>query len=87
MDCKAQVDDFSSRSLLAPTAVHDILEHRIALSDMDLPTMGSHVLRHSLAVDLLRRTAVYLRLAADDLREVGLPVPESASATVPQRKG
>lgn len=40
---------------LAPTAVHDILEHRIALSGMDLPPIGSHVLRHSLAVDLLRR--------------------------------
>lgn len=90
---------------LAPTAVHDILEHRITLSGMDLPPMGSHVLRHSLAVDLLRRgvnlptigatlghrdvesTAVYLRLAVDDLREVGLPVPESTSATVPHRKG
>jgi integrase/recombinase XerD len=40
---------------LAPTAVHDILQHRIALSGLDLPPIGSHVLRHSLAVDLLRR--------------------------------
>lgn len=90
---------------LAATAVHDILEHRIALSGMDLPAMGSHVLRHSLAVDLLRQgaslptigaalghrdvesTAVYLRLAVDDLREVGLPVPKGTSGTVPHRKG
>jgi integrase/recombinase XerD len=85
---------------LAPTAVHDILEHRIALSGLALPPIGSHVLRHSLAVDLLRRgeclptigatlghrdvesTAVYLRLAVEDLRDVGLPVPQGASATV-----
>jgi integrase/recombinase XerD len=90
---------------LAPTAVHDILAHRIALSGLDLPSVGSHVLRHSLAVDLLRRgvslptigatlghrdvesTAVYLRLNLDDLREVGLPVPEGANATEPYRKG
>lgn len=90
---------------LAPTAVHDILEHRITLSGLDLPPMGSHVLRHSLAVDLLRRgvnlptigatlghrdaesTAVYLRLAVDDLRQVGLPVPEAASVSVPHCNG
>ena len=84
---------------LAPTAVHDILEHRIAQSGLELPAIGSHVLRHSLAVDLLRRgedlptigatlghrdvesTAVYLRLAIEDLRDVGLPVPTGASAT------
>ena len=80
-------------------AVHDILEHRIAQSGLELPAIGSHVLRHSLAVDLLRRgedlptigatlghrdvesTAVYLRLAIEDLRDVGLPVPTGASAT------
>lgn len=39
---------------LAPTAVHDILEHRITLSGLELPLIGSHVLRHSLAVHLMR---------------------------------
>jgi integrase/recombinase XerD len=40
---------------LAPTAVHDILTHRIALSGLKLPPVGCHVLRHSLAVHLLHR--------------------------------
>lgn len=39
---------------LAPTAVHDILEHRVTLSGLALPRIGSHVLRHSLAVHLMR---------------------------------
>lgn len=90
---------------LAPTAVHDILEHRIALSGLELPAIGSHVLRHSLAVHLLRRgvrlptigatlghrdlesTAVYLRLATDDLRQVGLPVPNGGKPAALDRKG
>jgi site-specific recombinase XerD len=90
---------------LAPTAVHDILEHRIALSGLQLPPLGSHALRHSLAVHLLRQgvglptigaalghrhcesTAVYLRLAVEDLREVGLPVPQGGNAAVPERRG
>ena len=85
---------------LAPTAVHDILEHRIALSGLELPSVGCHVLRHSLAVHLLHRgvslptigaalghrdlesTTVYLRLATEDLREVGLPVPEGGSPAI-----
>jgi site-specific recombinase XerD len=85
---------------LAATAVHDILEHRIALSGLELPAMGCHVLRHSLAVHLLRRgvrlptigaalghrdlesTTVYLRLATEDLREVGLPVPKRGKTAV-----
>jgi site-specific recombinase XerD len=89
---------------LAPTAVHDALERRIALSGLQLPPLGSHALRHSLAAHLLRQgvglpaigaalghrtcesTGIYLRLAIDDLREVGLPVPQGGHATVPQRR-
>ncbi len=79
---------------LGHTAVHDILELRLQQSGLKLPKIGTHALRHSLAIHLLRRgvplttignvlghrdaesTCVYLRLAVDDLREVGLPVPQ-----------
>src|SRR5262249_55003114 len=89
---------------LAPTAVHATLEHRIPLSGLDLPPLGTHALRHSLAVHLLRQgvglptigaalghrhcesTAVYLRLAVEDLQEVGLPVPQGGNAAVPERR-
>ena len=89
---------------LAATAVYDILERRVALSGLDLPPLGSHALRHSFAVHLLRQgvslpaigaalghrdgesTAVYLRLAVDDLREVGLDVPRGGSAVVPEQR-
>jgi site-specific recombinase XerD len=82
---------------LEHTAVHDVLEFRIGRSGLNLPAIGSHALRHSLAVHLLRRgvstkhigdvlghrypesTAVYLRLAVDDLREVSLPVPQGGT--------
>jgi integrase/recombinase XerD len=40
---------------LKPTAVHDVLEHRIKLSGLELPQRGSHVLRHSFALNLLRQ--------------------------------
>ncbi len=40
---------------LKPTAVHDVLEHRIKLSGLELPQIGSHVLRHSFALHLLRQ--------------------------------
>jgi integrase/recombinase XerD len=89
---------------LAATAVHDILERRIALSGLPLPPLGSHALRHSFAVHLLRQgvslpaigaalghrdgdsTAVYLRLAVDDLRDVGLAVPTGRNAAVLERR-
>jgi site-specific recombinase XerD len=85
---------------LAHTAVHDILEYRIHRSGLALPLVGTHALRHSLAVHLLRRgvalgaigdvlghrdpesTFIYLRLAVDDLREVGLPVPQGGKTVV-----
>lgn len=89
---------------LAATAVHDILERRVTLSGLHLPPLGSHTLRHSFAVHLLRQgvslpaigaalghrdgesTAVYLRLAIDDLREVGLAVPQGGSAAMPEQR-
>src|SRR5262245_47252466 len=89
---------------LAATAVHDILERRVALSGLHLPPPGSHVLRHSFAAPLLRQgvslpaigaalghrdgesTAVYLRLAIDALRGVGLEVPKDGSAAVPEQR-
>jgi site-specific recombinase XerD len=90
---------------LDPTAVHDILNRRITLSGLPLPRSGSHALRHSLAVHLLRRgaslpaigatlghrhaesTGIYLRLAIDDLWEVGLPVPSGGIGRTPEPSG
>jgi integrase/recombinase XerD len=40
---------------LMPTAVHDVLEHRIKLSGLELPQCGSHALPHSFAINLLRQ--------------------------------
>jgi len=85
---------------LTNVGVHHILQKRIRDSGLDIPLVGCHALRHSLAVHLLRRgvaletigevlghrdiesTGVYLRLAVEDLREVGLPVPEGGKAAV-----
>ena len=83
---------------LKPTAVHDILEASIRRSGLKFPWSGTHALRHSLAVHLLRQgmsmsaiggtlghrtlesTSIYLRLAVEDLREAGLPVPSGEKA-------
>ena len=90
---------------LAPTAVPDILDHRIALRGLELPSMGGHGLRPSLAVHLLRSgiclptiaaalghgdlesTTVYVPLATEDLRQVGLPVPKGGRASLLHRTG
>lgn len=40
---------------LKPTAIHDILESRIRLSGLDIRWNGTHCLRHSFAVHLLRQ--------------------------------
>jgi integrase len=83
---------------LTSVAVYHILQQRILDSGLNIPPVGCHALRHSLAVHLLRRgvaigtigevlghrdpesTGVYLRLGIEDLREVGLPVPEAGIA-------
>jgi integrase/recombinase XerD len=87
-------------SPLGASSVHDIFNLRLRSSGLKIPAQGTHCLRHSLAVRLLRQgaslktigdalghrdpesTAVYLRLAVDDLREVGLPVPRAVSPAV-----
>jgi integrase/recombinase XerD len=83
---------------LTSVAVYHMLQQRIRDSGLDIPPVGCHALRHSLAVHLLRRgvaigtigevlghrdpesTGVYLRLGIEDLREVGLPVPQGGKA-------
>jgi integrase len=85
---------------LTNVGVYHILQKRIRDSGLEIPPVGCHALRHSLAVHLLRRgvaigtigevlghrdiesTGVYLRLGIEDLREVGLPVPEGGKAAV-----
>ena len=42
---------------LKPASVHDVLEHRILCSGLDLPSFGTHVLRHSFAKRLLLQGA------------------------------
>ena len=89
---------------LAPTAAHDILERQITRSGLHLPLLGTHALRHSLAIHLLQQgvglpsigatlghrncesTGIYLRLATEELREVGLPVPQDGKGTIPQQR-
>lgn len=51
---------------LQPASVHDVLEHRIRCSGLDLPLFGTHVLRHSFATRLLQR-GVSLKAIGDTL--------------------
>ena len=51
---------------LRPTAIHDVLERRIRHSGLELPPLGTHVLRHSLAVHLLRQ-GVAMKTVGDTL--------------------
>ena len=78
---------------LRPTAVIEAFQAWSGRSGLEIPFKGAHCIRHSFAVNLLRRgtplkiigdllghrspesTAVYLRLATEDLREVALPLP------------
>lgn len=40
---------------LQPASVHDVLEHRLRSSGLNLPPFGTHVLRHSFATRLMRQ--------------------------------
>ena len=82
---------------LKSTAISDAFDRWARRSGLGIPYEGAHCLRHSYAVNLLRRgtplktigdilghrlaesTCMYLGLALEDLREVALPVPGSAS--------
>jgi integrase/recombinase XerD len=88
---------------LKPTAVIEAFQAWSRRSGLDIPYKGAHCLRHSYALNLLRRgeslktigdllghqspesTAVYIRLATDDLREVPLHIPGSASPMETQK--
>jgi len=90
---------------LTPVAVYDILNGQIRRSGLGLKTQGTHVLRHSFAIRLLRQgvpmknigdtlghrhvasTAVYLRLAVDELRVAAAPVPRKALSSAPLKSG
>jgi site-specific recombinase XerD len=82
---------------LKSTAISDAFDRWARRSGLGILYEGAHCLRHSYAVNLLRRgtplktigdilghrlaesTCMYLGLALEDLREVALPVPGSAS--------
>ena len=84
---------------IKPASMGGILEARIQRSGLPIKSTGTHGLRHSFAVHLLRQgvstksigdalghrrvesTAVYLRLAVEDLREVALPLPQNGRAS------
>jgi integrase len=40
---------------LQPASVHDVLEHRLRCSGLELPAFGTHVLRHSFATRLMQQ--------------------------------
>jgi integrase len=83
---------------LKPSAAYHIFVHRLSESGLEVPASGPHVLRHSLAVQLVRQgaslkaigdvlghrhaqsTLTYVRLSVDDLRTVGLEVPQGISS-------
>ena len=82
---------------LKPSAVYHIFAHRLKESGLGAPSSGPHLLRHSLALHLLRQgaslkaigdllghrhaesTLTYLRLSVEDLRIVGLEVPQGTT--------
>jgi site-specific recombinase XerD len=53
-------------SPLKPTFVHDVLDHRIRCSGLDLPPFGTHVLRHSFATRLMKQ-GVSVKVIGDAL--------------------
>jgi integrase/recombinase XerD len=78
---------------VTPATVKSAFRLRSRQSGLAIPLRGSHSIRHSYAVHLLRQgtslktigdllghrstesTATYIRLATEELRDVGLPVP------------
>jgi integrase len=88
---------------LKRTAVTEAFQAWSRRSGLDIPYKGAQCLRHSYALNLLRKgqslktigdilghqspesTAVYIRLATEDLRQVGLPIPVSARVQEGQR--
>ena len=87
------LDPYEQFRQLRPTAVIEAFQAWSGRSGLAIPFKGAHCIRHSFAVNLLRRgtplkiigdlmghrspesTAVYLRLATEDLRGVALPLP------------
>jgi integrase/recombinase XerD len=88
---------------LKPTAVTEAFQAWSRRSGLAIPYNGAQCLRHSYALNLLRKgqslktigdilghqspesTAVYIRLATEDLRQVGLPIPACARVQEGQR--
>lgn len=51
---------------LRPASVHDVLEHRLRCSGLNLPPFGTHVLRHSFATRLMQE-GVSIKTIGDTL--------------------